>query len=837
MRSGSAPACPRRGLARLMAALPLLGAILLLSAGPAAAQYFELPQDTLRISAYFQGPIPSLAVPVRILGEREIEVTVSAGPILLNHLFWFVRLGPGLDTLWVPVGTWSAPPGEYAASVRVSYETQDGTVPVKVVLRAVPPRLELAPREFELRPGNGQTTGLTNLLIHNAGQVQLHYEVTGAPAWLRPSATSGDLPADSTVSISLSLDARRLAPGTITGGIDLTTNDPTQPNLRIPVRLVRQGLDLAGETGPTAPGDLVELTQGSASVELCPDDTFSDGWYGTVHSWADSLQRVSGNGGPPWSRWALKFNRPLGLQQIYCMGSCMWLVNADRLELRSDTPGLPFAFEVRLSYSLAPEYSYNPPYFVHSGHCSTRLVMDDSVRIAEAEGGPSGGARTGSLALLVAGFPGDFKHLEFSTNVCADGSNHGYATATANTSLSFRFLPAHTDLASCRPLPGTSHGAPAPSVAYAGITDGLAVVFWNQCLPGHDYRVEREVAGAWQGVDTPPADGLGHLIFSEPATSPGVATNYRLRVDGKPGAPVRVAPPVEGPSTAVKLVRAAWATDRVTLRWETNVAGLPFACERNLLPTTRWETISAGTVPADGVVALADSLARPGNSYGYRLVFPALGAAGGIELVVPASAPLFDASPGALHYGYSVDEFPSPLRVVLTNRRAVACDVDARLIGLTPLRDPANAAVHLPPLGSAILELAFNWNAAPGEYSGVLRLTATPASDNESDTVLELPVTLSVFADPPRLRPEIVVYPSDTPGWLEARARLVPGPVATIRLFDALGRERDSREISTESLVPLHLIFGRQLRLPSGVYFVRVTQGGQVVVGRGAVVR
>ncbi|MCA9753324.1 MAG: S8 family serine peptidase, partial [Gemmatimonadetes bacterium] len=107
------------------------------------------------------------------------------------------------------------------------------------------PDIAIAPGSISetLAPGGTSSQSLT---IDNVGDAQLNYNVSivGGPlSWLDTSATSGSVPAAGSGSLDVLFDATGLASGPYTATLRLTTNDPDESQVDVPITL-----DVSGST-------------------------------------------------------------------------------------------------------------------------------------------------------------------------------------------------------------------------------------------------------------------------------------------------------------------------------------------------------------------------------------------------------------------------------------------------------------------------------------------------------------------------------------------------------------------------------------------------------------
>jgi hypothetical protein len=132
-----------------------------------------------------------------------------------------------------------------------------------------------------------ESTAQVPLTVFNKGAEQLNFsvEVTSGSSWLNVSPQNGSLGPNSSTQLSVELDATGAFVGIHDGSIEITSNDPDEPWLVVPVQLeVIEGLC----------GD----SDGSGTV------TPSDGYW---------ILNYMGGGDPPSSCWAANVNGDDGI--------------------------------------------------------------------------------------------------------------------------------------------------------------------------------------------------------------------------------------------------------------------------------------------------------------------------------------------------------------------------------------------------------------------------------------------------------------------------------------------------------------------------------------------
>jgi hypothetical protein len=79
------------------------------------------------------------------------------------------------------------------------------------------------------------------LLIGNIGNVSLFYGLLADRPWISAAPDTGEVPASLIDTIVVTLDASSLSPGNFTGSIAVNSNDPSRPQITVPVSLTVTG--------------------------------------------------------------------------------------------------------------------------------------------------------------------------------------------------------------------------------------------------------------------------------------------------------------------------------------------------------------------------------------------------------------------------------------------------------------------------------------------------------------------------------------------------------------------------------------------------------------------
>ncbi|MEO0075980.1 MAG: hypothetical protein ABIK31_07790, partial [candidate division WOR-3 bacterium] len=100
------------------------------------------------------------------------------------------------------------------------------------------PQISVTPSSFNLSLQQGQSKD-TILRISNTGTANLSWSLTEVPlvAWLSENPTSGNIPASGQTNVTVSFNTSGLSPATYLCTLRITSNDPVNPIVNVPVEL------------------------------------------------------------------------------------------------------------------------------------------------------------------------------------------------------------------------------------------------------------------------------------------------------------------------------------------------------------------------------------------------------------------------------------------------------------------------------------------------------------------------------------------------------------------------------------------------------------------------
>jgi len=130
--------------------------------------------------------------------------------------------------------------GTYTGNINLDNDSPNNPhidIPVTLNVSNVPtPLIVLNASSISDTVYSGYST-VFELLISNSGDANLTYNVTDNRPWIAEYPASGNVAAAMTDSIDITFDATSLSPGTYTGTVTVTSNDPHNSTIDIPVSL------------------------------------------------------------------------------------------------------------------------------------------------------------------------------------------------------------------------------------------------------------------------------------------------------------------------------------------------------------------------------------------------------------------------------------------------------------------------------------------------------------------------------------------------------------------------------------------------------------------------
>jgi hypothetical protein len=125
----------------------------------------------------------------------------------------------------------------YGDLVLISSDPYDGLLIVLLSGRGVTPDISVVPVSLEATTWEGGSTSST-ITIFNTGTGLLIFETTDATPWLSEHPDSGIVNPGNSLEIEVIFDAALLSIGTYHDTIVVTSSDPDEPEIRVPVRFI-----------------------------------------------------------------------------------------------------------------------------------------------------------------------------------------------------------------------------------------------------------------------------------------------------------------------------------------------------------------------------------------------------------------------------------------------------------------------------------------------------------------------------------------------------------------------------------------------------------------------
>ena len=217
-------------------------------------------QVPIEVTCTTESPEPHIGVTpeiVEVLTAGSAERMMTIDNLGTADLTWSLSESPPVDWLdLIPASGTTVPgdgtdvtlsfdatglaPGAYAAQVQIdSNDPDDPVVYLPVALTVPAPDVDVTPVAVELTLHTGDS-GASSLSVANAGNAALTWSLAEAPSvgWLSATPTSGSVEPANNVEVSIAFDATALAPDTYTTQLLISSNDPDEPEIYVPVTLI-----------------------------------------------------------------------------------------------------------------------------------------------------------------------------------------------------------------------------------------------------------------------------------------------------------------------------------------------------------------------------------------------------------------------------------------------------------------------------------------------------------------------------------------------------------------------------------------------------------------------
>ena len=187
------------------------------------------------------------------------------------------------------------------------------------------PDIDVSPSSFSITLAEGQSSSEA-LSINNRGTGNLDWSINPDPdnAWLNATPTSGVLTSNGSQNVTIGFDATNLTVGTYNGTLTISSNDPNQPSIEVPITLIVEADDvLYGDCNADA-------TVNAGDLSALVLEIFNPGQFG--NSGCDSNQDSGVNAGDLSCTVLIIFNAPgacSGSQVRSTGGQIVWAMPAE----------------------------------------------------------------------------------------------------------------------------------------------------------------------------------------------------------------------------------------------------------------------------------------------------------------------------------------------------------------------------------------------------------------------------------------------------------------------------------------------------------------------------
>jgi uncharacterized delta-60 repeat protein len=223
--------------------------------GPYVVLYFPHPEWGSVLGPRFNSDVRAPLVPgASKTWAFEVQTNIASSAVLLTWPRFALQTPESLRYVLVDIDGGGT---EYGLDTTetFSFISGPGTTVRHFELRvsslAETPDIELSPGYFAVTVASGFSR-LRRLIISNVGTAPLTYSITDDATWLSESPTAGTVNPSRSDSIQVTFDATSLPPDTYSATITVSSNDPDEPEVLVPVTLVvLQQIDLVLIDPPT----------------------------------------------------------------------------------------------------------------------------------------------------------------------------------------------------------------------------------------------------------------------------------------------------------------------------------------------------------------------------------------------------------------------------------------------------------------------------------------------------------------------------------------------------------------------------------------------------------